>query len=266
MIWLSLFRQIRYWDRPSQIALALAILSLVSTLILLVTLPATVQGPLLGTLIVLLIVTQLIFMWGNRFMVKPFTQAQQAFIAGDFEDVIQTLNEVIRQAQDQDRPVDADALVLMGNAYRNLGQLDDSFQCFEQALSLKPASSFALYGVGKTLLAQGDYQQALQYFADAIQHGASVMTYVDVAHTAYRLDQVDGVRTALNHLADTPLEPYRQVLIALIKHKMFNEPTALETDVIEMGLVFWQAEAERFATTPYGQAVAQDIRLMAQMQ
>lgn len=56
------------------------------------------------------------------------------------------------------------AIALLGNAYLELGRVDDAEQTFRAALAGSPRSCSALLGLGQTLANQGDHKSAIQQF------------------------------------------------------------------------------------------------------
>ncbi|MEO1646324.1 MAG: tetratricopeptide repeat protein, partial [Chloroflexota bacterium] len=155
-----------------------------------------------------------------------------------------------------------DTLVLLGNTYRNLGNLDASRNILEQALERRDDYHFALYAYGKTALAGGEYDTAITYFQQAIDNDAPDVIAFDLVLATYLLG--DNVKT--QHLiAELPEldEPHRQIFLAYIKAD--NSLHSLDSGTREAGIAFWQAEVERFADTPYGQAIAQETEQMKKL-
>ncbi|MEL7433428.1 MAG: tetratricopeptide repeat protein, partial [Chloroflexota bacterium] len=163
----NLGREIKNWDKASQIALAIALILFVLDIIVLATVPELQTQAAIGG-VGLMLAIQAIVMWGNRNLVTAFTQAQRLFIVGEFAQAATVLEDHIAE---EEHPV-IDTLVLLGNIYRNLGKLDASRNILEQALERRADYHFALYAYGKTALAQGEYDTAIMYFQQAIDNDA----------------------------------------------------------------------------------------------
>lgn len=253
----GLFREIPKWDKSSQIALLIALIMLAIVVSILVTAPDLKTPASIGA-VGLLLATQGIFMWGNRNMVSPYTQAQRLFIDGKFEEVVAVLKQYIA---DEPHPI-IDALVLLGNAYRNLGQLHESEAILRIALARRKNYHFALYGVAKIRLAKGDYGEAIKHLEIALKHGAPDIIRFDLAHALLRLGQEDEAIAILRELVS--VEDAHRALFAQYALYMdgAEKPSA---SLIEAGLPFWKAESERFHDTPYGQAIAHDVRAIEQL-
>ncbi len=257
-ILIGLWQEIQKWDRASQIALSLALLLLIPVGVVLVTQPQLRVSASIG-LVGLVIALQLIVLWGNRGMVTPYTQAQRAFMAGEFAEARDSLLELIQQKK---RP-GVDTYVLLGNTYRHLSDLEKSAEVLRRAVEIRPDYHFALYGLGRTLFAQGDYDEAAVTIAQALEAGSPAIIMFDLAHVYYRLGNPE---TALDWLRrmPSPGEPYRDLMTAFLLHKL-GSADAPSVHLIETGLPFWEAEAERFQETRYGQDIAADVQQMRQL-
>ncbi len=255
-LFLSLLREMRYWDRTSKFALALALVLLSVSLFILSTQPELRNLALVSS-VGLVIAVQVVVLWGNRTMVTPYTQAQRHFLEGEFEQAQQVLEAYSHERQNEGKGLSVNELVLLGNTYRNLGLLESSAGILHEALERKPDSPFALYGIGKTQLAQGEYTTAVQSIQQAIDEGAPQIVRFDLAHAHFRqLDYSQALQT-MPAVADLQ-EPYRQLFAAYLQYRLADDP-APATELIHAGLPFWEAEVERFANTSYGQAVQEDV-------
>jgi len=58
---------------------------------------------------------------------------------------------------------------LMGDAYRNLGKLDQSLQAYNQALKINPNTADAVFGIGIIRVLQGNHQEAVIQYERAIR-------------------------------------------------------------------------------------------------
>lgn len=254
---LALIREIPKWDRPTQIALAIAFLLLIIDVIILATQPE-LQAPALAGAVGLLLGIQAIFMWGNRNLVTPFTQAQRHFVAGEFEQVVDVLKQYI---EDEEHPT-LDALILLGNTYRTLGQLVESESILRIAIARRPDYHFALYGLGKTFLAKGQYQIAIEQLEKSIKNNGVQTTHFDIALALFLDSHLDEALTELDKLPPVD-EAYRQLLMAYMRY--LYDPQDNTRQFNWDGLPFWEAEARRFEHTPYGQTIRDLVQEMRQL-
>jgi tetratricopeptide (TPR) repeat protein len=260
MIWLirRVWRDFPSWERPAQIALLLALLLLLLALLLIFLGPEDVRLPALIGAGGLILVMQMAVLWANRGMVTPFTQAQRHYLAEDFEsarDLLERLHE--------DGKADARALTLLGNTYRQMGQLGESHRVLYEALNKAPNHHYPLYGFGRTLLSEGNYVEAADHLTRALAAGAPAAVRVDLAEALYRAGDYEGALSALHALesASGSQEPYRQLMAQYLLYRL-NAVDAVDAELIRLGLPYWQAAAERFAHSRYGTDLAQDIQNM----
>lgn len=258
-ILIGLWQQAKQWDTPTKTAFSLALLVLIACIAVLLGLPQ-LQTPALIGVTGGLLALQAIALWGNRHMVTPYTRAQGQFLAGEMAEARDTLlaSQAEREAADKSLPVDS--LILLGNVYRNLGQLDDSLAALRRAAERRPNYHFALYGLGRSLLAAGNYDGAVVHLAAAHRAGAPEIVALDLAHAEYRCGNLAEALEWLQQIPDTD-EAARKWLHLFLMHKLEDSP-APSREVFEAGLPFWEAEAKRFAATPYGQAVRADLDAM----
>src|SRR5215211_2794731 len=137
MIWLILRvqRDFKTWERSTRIAFVLGIVLLVLALVAALLAPPEVRVPVLGGAGALLLVIELTILWGNRGMISAFTRAQRLYMEGDFAGALALLEGVRAKA-------DARALTLLGNTYRQLGQLDESEEVLSEAIDKAPNHYF----------------------------------------------------------------------------------------------------------------------------
>lgn len=250
----QLIAQMRNWDRPSQVALGLALVLLLLALLLAAAGPEALRQPSLIAAAGLVIISQVIVLWGNRQMVTPYTRAQRHYLRGEFEQARQVLEAALAETK---KP-GADPLTLLGNTYRQLGQLEQSAAALQQACEQTPAYHFPLYGLGQTLLAMGDYAGAAGYTQKALSCGAPSVVQFDLGHALYRMGQVERAREALQDAAPHLQEAYRVLMQEYLLYKLgAAAPPAAEK--IAAGLPFWQAGCERFYHTVYGAALRDDL-------
>lgn len=257
MFWIlrQLRRDYRTWDRPTQLAFSLSLGLIIPGVALALLGPDGLRPFAWFGAGALLIVAQIAVLWGNRGMVGVLVKAQRAYLAGDL-DGARTMLEALHASG----RADARALTLLGNVYRQLGMLDESLAALYEALDKAPETHFPLTGFGRTLLARGEYIAAADTFARALETGASEVVRLDLGEAHYRLSQIDEARTAL---ADLPAfdEPGRALMAVYLRYRIdVGEPPT--RDQILSGVAFLRAAAERFAATPYGEALADDVRVL----
>lgn len=254
---LSLFREIPKWDKSAQFSLGIAIIMLIIDLIILATVPDLLTQAMIGAAGLLLTI-QVIFMWGNRNLVTPYTQAQRHFIDGEFEQVISVLKQYIA---DEEKP-EVDALVLLGNAYRNLGQLHESEAILRIALARRKNYHFALYGVAKIRLAKADYGEAIKHLETAIDNGAPDVIRFDLAHAMLRSGQEDEAISIFREFVASA-ESFRALFAQYVL--FVNGGKKPSEELIRAGLPFWEAEIQRFADTSYGETITHDVDRIRQL-
>lgn len=253
---LSMFRA---WELSARLAFLLALVLLVISLILMRFGPAEIRQPALVGFVGLIFASQVIFMWGNRHMVTSFTRAQRRYRAEDFEGA-----RLILERLQAEGKADAAALTLLANTYRQLGMLDASEQIVRKALLLRPSDPFPLYSLGRTLLVQGKYNDAILILQQAIEAGAPELVEFDLGEALYRAGNVEDSRTILNQIHWTNQEAFRRVMTDYLLYRIGDcGPPAPK--VISSGLVYWQSSADRFQQTPYGQALAKDVAEMQRL-
>jgi tetratricopeptide (TPR) repeat protein len=239
------------YERPVQIALLVAALLLVGGVVALVNAPRDARLPILAGLGSLLFVMQAGVLWAERGMVRPFTAAQRAYLNEDFAAAITTL-----EAERAAGRAGVRTLTLLGNAYRQQGQLEASRTVLYEALHKAPADHFPLYGIGRTLLTMGDASEAYAALAKAAAHGAPAAVWIDAAEAAWYAGDTAAARDALAQAdardafaqADAP----RAWLARWLRWKLDGgEPPAPDT----AAAAYWQAQHARFAHTAYGDAL-----------
>ncbi|MBZ0275179.1 MAG: tetratricopeptide repeat protein [Anaerolineae bacterium] len=249
------FSRFRTWERPAQMAMVTALVLLAVTIIFLVIGGQPLRQPTLIGIIGLLIAVQAIFMWANRSMVTPYTQAQRLYLAGDIDAARDILENIIGQGK-----ADVHVLTLLGNTYRQLGLLEKSAEVLTKAVQLRPLDHFPLYGFGRTLMVMGNYTGAADVIQRALEGGASPVIRVDLAEAYFR-SGIDRAAAVLDGLDTAHLEPHRALMMIYILYRLGSVNPPSSSDVRE-GLAYWQDAAIRFRHTPYGQALADDVAAM----
>lgn len=215
-------------------------------------------------LFALFVVVQIVILWLVWRQNPEFRQARRAFLNGEFDDVVAILAPL-----DAAGTLDVGGAALLGNAYRQLGRLDDSAQLLRGAHEADPESPFAAYGLGRTLLAQGVYAEAAAMIAHALDKRGQPVIAADLGHAYYRAGQHDEALAALQRADRLELEPHRALLTRYLLWQLQDEPADDELidrlTRVDHGLALWQAEAERFQMTPYGAALAEDVETVTQL-
>lgn len=254
-----LFASFRLWERTSQIAFGLALLLLVIVAAAYLSGAENLRQPSAIGVFGLLIILQIIILWANRGMVTPYTQAQRHYLAGNFAEAIRLL-EGVRQAG----KADVRALTLLGNTYRQEGHLEESEAVLREALELQPNHHFSLYGFGRTLMVMGRYAEASEVFIQAHEAGAPEIVRLDLGEAFYRQGETQQALEWLMSAEPAAYEPYQALMLAYLTYRLGQgQPPA--SDLLQAGLPFWEASAGRFRHTPYGQALAEDVRVMQLM-
>jgi len=197
----------------------------------------------------------------RRRMVTPYTQAQRAYLSGDFAGALHTLEQLRRAGR-----ADMRALTLLGNTYRQVGRLSESREILYEAVDSGQRHHFPLYGLGRTLLSNGEYAEAVAVLTEAVTAGAPPVVQLDVIEAFFRAGQLSEARALLSTLTDDPTlgkgaEPYRVLIAAYLRWRLLDAPPP-PPDVIAAGLPFWEAAQQRFATSPYSAALAADLALL----
>jgi tetratricopeptide (TPR) repeat protein len=244
-------REFPTWERPVQIGMMIALLMLIILIVLFFTVPEDTRSGVLIGIGALTLVTQIIWMYGNRGMVTPVGKAQQAYMRGDYQVVLDVL-----EAQYTAGDADAITLMLLGNTYRQLGRLDESMARLSEAVDKYPNHHHSLYGFGRTLIIKGNYAEGAESIERALVAGAPAMVHFDLAEAYYLLGERERAQTALD--ATDTREPHRALMAAYWRWR-YEGVDAPAATLIEAGLEYWRALAQRFSATPYGVAVAQQV-------
>ncbi len=256
MIWAitRLRSDFKTWERSTQVAVMVGLVLLAILLIVAFTTPTLRQFALIGVG-GLLIVSEVAVMWGNRGMISALTLAQRHYLEGDFE----STRSVLEAARERGK-MDVRAITLLGNTYRQLGRLAESEAILSEAIDKAPDHHFPRFGFGRTLLSKGDYAGAVESIRRSVELGAPPVVVLDLGEAYYRLGMSDEARVTLE--SATSDEPYRQLMQTYLLHKIdasFHPPSL---ELIQKGLPYWLASAERFRDTPYGEALKNDIEQM----
>lgn len=251
-----LLQMFRSWERTTQLAFFLSIGLFIASFVVFQFGPAQLHQPALIGMVGLLFAMQIIFMWANRNLVTPFTEAQRYYRAEAFEQARAVLEQVVIAGK-----ADVNVLTLLANTHRQLGDLDQSEEFVKKALLLRPKDHFPLYAFGRTLLIKGEYIQAAEVFAEAQNQGAPPIVLLDLGEAWFRANQAAEALAALDSIEWMEQEPHRILMRGYLRYKLGagEPPSAL---MIADGLVYWEEIAQRFQHTPYGMALARDVSEM----
>ncbi len=248
----DLLRNVREWDKASQLALILALMLCLSFALAAAFVSLEWRQPALAGLVGAAIVTQVVILWGNRGLVTAYTRAQRHFIEGRYAEA-KAMLEPLRDAG----KANVSVLTLLGNTYRQLGMLDESEITLRAALDKESLHPFPLYGFGRTLLSKGNYHEAAIVLEKAYRAGTMVAQF-DLGELHYRSGQLQQAQAYLQAIRPSLQEPYRALMADYLLYRTgVGEIPALQ--LIDEGLPYWQENAKRFHATPYGAALAQDI-------
>ncbi len=253
----DLSRRVPEWDAPLKWSLAIALCLLASLLLLGFAGPSEIQFPArvgaFGTLVTL----QLVFLWGNRREISPYHQAQQHFIAGDYR----AAREILEQVPERGR-ASVDALVLLGNTYRHLGQYELCRRALDEALALKPRHHLALYSRGMLSLVTGDYAAAGASIEQALEAGAPDIVRFELGQCYHlqgegeaALAQFSAVGDDLRH------EPDKRQLLRFYLAQL-NQGRQSDRAATEEDIAHWRAEARKHRATPFGRHLDEAVAWM----
>ena len=114
------------------------------------------------------------------FSAQPDPAAQAAYDQKDYKTSVQLLEDQLKK-----NPNDAEAMILLGSAYRQLGDLAKSEEVLKKAVGLKGKDPQALLEYGNTLLALKKFKEAEEVF----QKGVSTNKRTDEFFNALGLAQ-----------------------------------------------------------------------------
>lgn len=247
----------RRWDRPSQLALLLALLIFLVFLVLGFLLSnQTMRIAAIVGAAGALVAAQFVVLWGNRHLLNDFARAQKLYLAGDYAAARELLLRMQAAGGSRRRGNQVREWILLGHVLRNLGDLEGSEALFQQSLQVEPASHFPLYGLGRTLICKGQYAEAVKHLQAALNAGAPAIARFDLGHALYRAGDYEAARQALGQtVADDPhRELMRQFL--LFRLGMAEAPNA---DQVHAALPLWRKEVEQVGPTPYTEVLTEDL-------
>ena len=207
--------------------------------------------PMVIGVMVIASLLQSIALFGRAKDNSPFGQAQRLFVAGRYADVVYQLANA----------KDVRSLTLAGNAYRQLVELDLSEQVLQAAVAQAPDDHFPLYGLGRTLLSQGNYAEAISYLEKSLDRGGRKATRIELALTYYLMGDVDAALKAAKQSSRLlQLEPYRALMVNYLLYQLAQDQAApAMMQRASEGLAYWTNEATRFAETTYGKQLQIEV-------
>lgn len=257
----TFIKRFREWDRASQIAFGLAlVLWVLIGIVLLIGPPANLRQPALIGFGGLIIMMQVITMWANRGMVTAYTQAQRHYLAGELEQAANIL-----EAERASRKLYVRSLTLLGNTYRQLGDLDSSETVLREALTLQPDHNFPLYGFGRTLLVQGNYDEAVAVIQQAIEANAPALVHFDLGEALLYAGQTEAAVTAFEASLPALADDSDRLTMARYLLHQSGHGDMPDAESLTAALPYWQATATRFQQTPYGRSLGDVVRMMQAM-
>ncbi|HRF95336.1 MAG TPA: hypothetical protein PLZ51_09075, partial [Aggregatilineales bacterium] len=177
-----------------------------------------------------------------------YTRAQRHFLRGEFEQTKEIL-----MAHLTAHPKDVQAMTLLGNTYRQLGDLPASHAILLEAVNIQPMNYFPLYGFGRTLLVAGQFNEAFGIFQKAIKAGGHAITYFDIGESAYYSGNFEVARDALqNGLSEVSGEQNRAWMAQALLNTMDKIPLPSLADAPR---AYWETQARLFEQSPYGEAL-----------
>ena len=245
------------WDMASRIAFCLSILLLIPSGYVATSGPEDARTPATIGVMGSIIAAQAIFMWANRGMVAPYTGAQRAYLAGDFKAA-----RAILEAMRESGSASVNTLTLLGNTYRQLGMVDESAEVLYEAVNNYPNHYFPLYGFARTLLVAGRYGESIDLFHRALENGAYDVIRFDLAEAYYRERDLEKARHNLEQAREFVVEEPHRILMANFWLSRMGASSPPTVNQIEAGLPYWEAQAERFEESAYGDAVEADLRAL----
>ena len=261
MILRYLFRDLRRrlpsWDPASKLSLGIAIVLLLLLFWLGIEGPQSLRIPARFGAFGLLLTVQLIFFWGNRRAISPYHQAQRHFVAGDYG----SARKILEQIPDSGR-ASVDALVLLGNTYRHLGEFELGRKTLQRALQLKPDYHYAWYAAGKLSLVAGRFGEAADELERALATGAPALVHFDAGLARFMHgEQARAIEHFSRYCAGATDEPEK---VALVRICQFIADQSDLPHASEIGdhLSLWQDEAAKYAGTPYGENLGELVEQM----
>lgn len=240
------------WDPASKLSLGIAITLLLLLFWLGVDGPRDLQLPARFGAFGLLLTVQLIFFWGNRRAISPYHQAQRHFVAADYVSARRILEQIPESGR-----ASVDALVLLGNTYRHLGELELSQRTLQRALQLKPDYHYALYAAGKLYLVAGRFGAAADELEQALASGAPALAHFDIGLARFMNGEPGLAMEHFSRFCAGQSDEPEKVALAKICQSMAGLCDPPPAPELARHLSLWQDEAAKYAGTPYGRKLGE---------
>lgn len=253
-ILLKALRDFPAWERPARWSLGLSLAALGACALIIIFGPDTLRLAAVIGAFGALVVLQAAILYSYRHMINELTQAQRAYLAGDYDTAARLLEDLRARGKARWKE-----LSLLGMAYRQQGRLDDSLAAIEAAFAFGPDLHYPNYALGRTLLERGDYPGAAAAFEKALAESGPAEINLDLAEALWRAGDIERARAALEAFGPAPehMETQRALLIALLRWRLSGAESP-PADIIAAGLPGWLALESRCAGAPYGLALAAD--------
>ncbi|MCY4539909.1 MAG: tetratricopeptide repeat protein [Chloroflexi bacterium] len=255
----DLYKRLPEWDRSSRLSLYVAVILLALLLLAGFVGPDAIKLPARLGAFGLLLTLQLVVLWGNRRAISPYHEAQQHYIRGEYESARDLLEPV-----PEDQRESVDALALLGNCYRQLGQFDLAGLAIDRALQIKPDYHYALYAAGKLSQVSGDYHDARAYFEGALAVGTPDLVHFDLGQVCYYLGSADAEAHLRKFQAASLDEPAKAVMATY--YLMAISKTGTWAPLLTQEVTtYWLDEAKRYQQTEYGKRLLVDIERLQEL-
>ncbi len=250
----DLYKRLPEWDRSSRLSLYLAVILLVLLLLVGFVGPDEIKLPARLGAFGLLLTLQLLIFWGNRRAISPYHEAQQHYLRGEYESARDLLEPVPENQRGS-----VDALALLGNCYRQLGQFDRAELAIDRALQIKPDYHYALYAAGKLNLVLGDYAQAYDFIERAYSLGAPDVVNFDLGQACYYLGDHSKAATYLGKFCKLPFDEPAKTTLAMHYLSALNKGQPPSEESIRESIIYLQEEAARYRKTDYGKVILNEV-------
>lgn len=256
----ELARRAPEWDTSVKASLALALLLFVLLMALGLGGPPEVRLPARIGAFAVLVTGQLLFLWGNRREISPYHQAQQRFIAGEFQaarSILETAPATSRES--------VDALVLLGNCYRHLAQFEQSRKVLERALTLNPEHHLAQFSLGKLCLILGDYAAARDSIARALELGAPEIVNFELGQACLLSGDDEAARRCFNRLPADYDDKQEQSLLLAYYYYSLGEAARPDASLLSAGWERLHSDALKYDGTAYGDHLSQVMQQLERL-
>lgn len=253
----DLLHRLPTWDPASKASLGIAVVLLLLLIWLGFVGPQEIQVPARFGAFGLLLTMQLLFFWGNRRSISPYHRAQQHFLDGEF--VI--ARKILEQLPESGR-ASVDALVLLGNTYRHLGEFDLGERALQRALQHKPDYHYALYAAGKLLLVTGRFEQASEQLERALETGAPGLVHFDAGLARFMQDDTTSAMQHFARFLAGDIDESEKAMLATFCQSLIGNGEPPPASEIRQKTSFWKEEATKHAQSPYGSKLLELVEIM----